>query len=76
MPVDTERQAAGEQVPKKQVEDVSWQIAEWLRTAFAQFLSSESRNLMGIEDPGEFQSPCNWRVPRYFARGHKNLTQN
>ena len=30
-------------------------VAEWLRIAFAQFLSSESRSLMGIRDLGEFE---------------------
>jgi hypothetical protein len=29
--------------------------AEWLRIAFAQFISSESRNLMGITDLGEYK---------------------
>ena len=53
--VETERRNAQEQVPKKQVECVSLYLAEWLRIAFAQFLSSESRSLMGIRDAAEFQ---------------------
>jgi hypothetical protein len=53
--VETERRSAEEQVPKKQVEGVSLYVAEWLRIAFAQFLSSESRSLMGIGDLEEFK---------------------
>jgi hypothetical protein len=53
--VETERRNAEEQVPKRQAEDISLHIAEWLRIAFAQFLSSESRSLMGIKDLGEFK---------------------
>jgi hypothetical protein len=48
--VETERRNAEEQVPKKHVEGVALFLAEWLRIAFAQFLSSESRSLMGIKD--------------------------
>jgi hypothetical protein len=44
-----------ELIPKKQVEAVSLFVAEWLRIAFAQFLSSESGSLMGIKDPAEFR---------------------
>ena len=54
--VETERRNAEEQVPKRQAEDISLHIAEWLRIAFAQFLSSESRSLMGIKDLGEFKA--------------------
>jgi hypothetical protein len=53
--IETERRNAEEQVPKKQVESVSLFLAEWLRIAFAQFLSSESRSLMGIKDLAEFR---------------------
>jgi hypothetical protein len=53
--VETERRNAEEQVPQKQVEAVALYVAEWLRIAFAQFLSSESRSLMGIKDPAEFK---------------------
>jgi hypothetical protein len=53
--VETERRKADVQVPKWQVEGVSQQIGAWLRTAFEQFLSSESPDLMGIKDLGEFK---------------------
>lgn len=53
--VETERRNAEEQIPKKQAEAISLHIAEWLRIAFAQFLSSETRSLMGITDLGEFK---------------------
>ena len=53
--VETERRNAEEQVPKRQVESVSLFLAEWLRIAFAQFLSAESRSLMGIKDLAEFK---------------------
>jgi len=53
--VETERRNSEEQVPKKQVEAVALFLAEWLRIAFAQFLSSESRSLMGIKDLAEFK---------------------
>jgi hypothetical protein len=52
--VETERRNAEEQVPIRQIEDIALQIATWLRLALDQFLSSESRSLMGIEDHGEF----------------------
>jgi hypothetical protein len=39
----------------RQIEDISLQIATWLRTAFEQFLGSESRSLMGVKDLGEFK---------------------
>jgi hypothetical protein len=52
--VETERRNAVELIPKKQVEAVALHVAEWLRIAFAQFLSSESRSLMGINDTAEF----------------------
>ena len=52
--VETERRNAVELIPQKQVEAVALYVAEWLRIAFAQFLSSESRSLMGIKDPAEF----------------------
>jgi hypothetical protein len=51
----TERRQAGEQVPKFLVEQISAQISGWLRTAFEQFLSSESPGLMAIADLGEFK---------------------
>jgi hypothetical protein len=52
--VETERRNAEEQVPMRQIEDIALQIATWLRLALDQFLSSESRSLMGIKDHGEF----------------------
>ena len=53
--VEIERRNAVELIPQKQAEAVSLHVAEWLRIAFAQFLSSESRSLMGIRDLAEFQ---------------------
>jgi hypothetical protein len=53
--VETERRKADEQLPIWQVEDVSLQIAIWLRRAFEQFLSAESPSLMAITDLGEFK---------------------
>ena len=53
--VETDRRNAVELIPQKQAEAVSLHVAEWLRIAFAQFLSSESRSLMGIKDLGEFK---------------------
>jgi hypothetical protein len=53
--VEIERRNAVELIPRKQVETVSLFLAEWLRIAIAQFLSSESRSLMGIKDPKEFR---------------------
>jgi hypothetical protein len=54
--VEMARRDAEEQVPKKRAQDISLFIGEWLRIAFAQFLSSEARSLMGIKDVGEFKS--------------------
>jgi hypothetical protein len=42
-------------VSKKQAEDVSGQVSEWMRVGFMQFLSSESPALMGIDDLGSFK---------------------
>jgi hypothetical protein len=53
--IEIERRNIEEQVPMRQVEDISLQIATWLRIAFTQFLSSESPGLMGIKDLGEFK---------------------
>jgi hypothetical protein len=53
--VESERRNALEQIPMRQIEDISLQIATWLRMAFEQFLGSESRSLMGIKDLGEFK---------------------
>jgi hypothetical protein len=53
--VETERRNALEQIPMRQIEDISLQIATWLRLAFEQFLGSESPGLMAIKDLGEFK---------------------
>ena len=53
--VETERRASAEMVSKKQAEDVSRQISEWMRVGFMQFLSSESPALVRIDDLGSFQ---------------------
>jgi hypothetical protein len=54
--VEVERRTALEQIPLRQIEDVSRQISEWLRISFAQFLSAESHGLMEIKDLGEFKA--------------------
>jgi hypothetical protein len=53
--VETERRNALEQIPMRQIEDVSLQIATWLRLSFERFLNAESPGLMGIKDLGEFK---------------------
>jgi hypothetical protein len=53
--VEIQRRKADEQVPKFLVEQISTQISEWLRIAFEQLLSSQSKSLMGIKDLGEFK---------------------
>jgi hypothetical protein len=53
--VENERRNSLEQIPLRQIEDISLQIATWLRMAFEQFLGSETRSLMGIKDLGEFK---------------------
>jgi hypothetical protein len=53
--VETERRSALEQIPMRQIEDISRQISDWLRSAFEQFLGSESAGLMAITDLGEFK---------------------
>jgi hypothetical protein len=50
------RWSAEQQVSKRLASDVTLAIADWLRTAFAQFLSSEVRMLMGFKDVGEFKA--------------------
>jgi hypothetical protein len=54
--VETERRTALEQIPMRQVEDVSAQISTWLRVAFERFLSAETGPLMAIADLGEFKA--------------------
>jgi hypothetical protein len=56
--VETERRTALERIPMRQIEDISRQISDWLRIAFAQFLSAESSGLMSIKDLGEFKAHC------------------
>jgi hypothetical protein len=53
--VETERRAAEEQIPLRQVESVAAQISTWLRVTFEQFLNAESPGLMSIKDLGEFK---------------------
>lgn len=67
--VEMARRDAEEQVPKKLAEQISLHVSEWIRIAFAQFLSSEVRALMGIKDVGEFKS---YAVERF--RGILDLT--
>jgi hypothetical protein len=50
------RRDAEEQVPKKLAEQISLYISEWLRIAFAQFLSSDAGSLMAIQDIAEWKS--------------------
>jgi len=45
--VEMARRDAEEQVPKKLAESDLAQLSEWLRIAFAQFLSSEARRAHG-----------------------------
>jgi hypothetical protein len=54
--VETERRIALEQIPMRQIEDISLQIATWLRLSFERFLNAESPGLMGIKDLGEFKA--------------------
>jgi nitroreductase len=53
--IEVERRSAVERIRQKQAEAINLHIAEWLRIAFAQFLSAESRSLMGIKDLAEFR---------------------
>jgi hypothetical protein len=53
--VEMARRDAEEQVPKKLAESIALNISEWIRIAFAQFLSSEARSPMGIKDVGEYR---------------------
>jgi hypothetical protein len=54
--VEMARRDTEEQVPKHLAEEISLYIAEWLRIAFAQFLSSEAQTLMGIKELGEWKA--------------------
>lgn len=53
--VEIARRDSEEQVPKRQAEEISLFISEWLRIAFMQFLSSEGPTLMGIKQWGEWK---------------------
>ena len=53
--VEIARRDAEERIPKCQAAEVTLFVAEWLRIAFAQFLSSEGPTLMGIKNLGEFK---------------------
>lgn len=53
--VEMARRDAEEQVPKRQAEEITLFAAEWLRIAFAQFLSAEGSTLMGIKNFGEWK---------------------
>jgi hypothetical protein len=53
--VETERRTILEQIPMRQIEDISRQISDWLRSAFEQFLTAESSGLMAITNLGEFK---------------------
>lgn len=53
--VEIARRDSEEQVPKKLAEELSLYIAEWLRIAFMQFLSSEGPTLIGIKQFGEWK---------------------
>jgi hypothetical protein len=74
--VETERRNAEEQIPKKHAEAVSLYVAEWLRIAFAQFLSSESRQSDGDQRSRGIQTVCNRPVPRDRVCGSQNQSQN
>jgi hypothetical protein len=54
--IDLARRQAETQIPLRQAEDVATAISEWLRIAFAQFLSSETQSLMGIREIGEYKA--------------------
>jgi hypothetical protein len=66
----TERRQAGEQVPKSVVEQTATQISQWLRAAFQEFLSFESRALMGIKDHGVFRA---YAIERFRGILHRTV---
>jgi hypothetical protein len=53
--VEIARRDVEERLPKRQAAAVVLYVAEWLRIAFAQFLSAESSNLMALKSLGEFE---------------------
>jgi hypothetical protein len=68
--VETERRTALEQIPMRQVEDISLQIATWLRLSFERFLNAESPGLMGIKDLGEFKA---YAIERFRGILHRTV---
>jgi hypothetical protein len=50
-----ESRVKGSTLQSSKVGSISLSVSEWLRIAFAQFLSSEARALMGIKDVGEWK---------------------
>jgi len=56
-------------------EDVATAIAEWLRIAVMQFLSSETLALMGLKDSGEFRHYFVTRFRGILALVLKNADQ-
>jgi hypothetical protein len=54
--VEIARRNEETQIPLKVAEQTATSIAEWLRIAFLQFLSSETTSLIGINDVGEFKT--------------------
>jgi hypothetical protein len=53
--VESERRNSLEQIPMRQIEDISLQIATWFAGSFTQFLGIESPGLMTKTDLGEFK---------------------
>jgi hypothetical protein len=53
--IEVSRRQEESSVPLRTACDVALYIADWLRIAFAQFLSSETNALMGIRDVGEWK---------------------
>jgi hypothetical protein len=58
------------------VEQTVLHISNWLRTAFEQFLSSESGNLMEIDDLGEFKAHAIDRFREILHAGVKTGFKN
>jgi hypothetical protein len=54
--IDLARRQAETQISLRQAEDVVTYVAEWLRIAVTQFLSSETVPLMGIKTSGDFRA--------------------
>jgi hypothetical protein len=54
--VEVARRQEEAQVPLKTAQAAVLSVSDWLRIAFAQFLSSEVRMLMGCKEVGEFKA--------------------